>query len=151
MRSAVRPLLTFLVTALLLGCTIAGCASRPKDEPHPATVELRKTIAGKENYPAREVFHNVQLLENVTAGRLLTIMESSFSRGLGVHCEQCHAPDGRWDSDEKRAKLAAREMMVMTREVNAALAKMKNLDESEPAAQCVTCHRGKLKPPPYVE
>ena len=69
--------------------------------------DLRKSIEGKEDLPAADVFMNITQYKGVTAGRLLRIMEFGFTRSLGVTCTHCHVP-GKWESDDKGAKRTAR-------------------------------------------
>src|SRR5215212_9756914 len=123
---------------------IATIADEPKKEA-PEVTQMLKEIAGKENKPAGEVFQNVQLMKDVPAARFLRIMDQGYARALGVDCEHCHSPE-MWEADDKRPKRAAREMIVLTRELNAKLAKMENLDNTEPTVNCSTCHRGQVKP-----
>jgi hypothetical protein len=132
----------FAAAVLVLFAT-GATSDEPKE--NPSVKEVLATIAGKENRPAGEVFKNVQLLKDVPAGRLLRIMDTGYSRSLGVDCDHCHVED-RWDADEKRPKRAAREMIAMTRTINDVLVKMENIDNTEPAVNCTTCHRGYVKP-----
>lgn len=115
----------------------------PADDPE--VTRLLAAIPGKEKLPAGQVFKNVKLLKDVPAARFLRIMDTGYSKSLGVTCDHCHVED-RYDADEKRPKLAAREMIVMTREINEQLAKMENIDTSEATVNCTTCHRGYVKP-----
>ncbi|MFP5247689.1 MAG: c-type cytochrome [Thermoanaerobaculia bacterium] len=107
--------------------------------------ELLKSIAGKENRPAGEVFKNVQVMKDVPAGRFLRIMDAGFSRSLGVSCDHCHVED-RWEADEKRQKTAAREMMKLVGQINESLRTMEGIDNAEATVNCTTCHRGFVKP-----
>ena len=111
----------------------------------PDVTLLLQQIKGQENRPAGEVFKNVQLLKNVPAGRFLRIMDNGYSRALGVGCDHCHSED-RWEADEKRPKLAAREMIRMVEEINTKLESMEHIDTTEPQINCTTCHRGYVKP-----
>jgi hypothetical protein len=120
-----------------------GADSKPKENHH--VTELLASIKGRENRPAGEVFKNVQLLKNMPAGRFLRVMDIGYSQSLGVGCDHCHSED-RWEADEKRAKLAAREMIVMMQEINDKLAKLEHIDTSEATVNCTTCHRGFVKP-----
>jgi len=133
---------TLSIAAVLL-FAIALAADDSKKEA-PEVTQMLKEIAGKENKPAGEVFNNVRLMKDVPAGRFLRIMDQ-YARALGTDCEHCHSPE-MWEADDMRPKKAAREMIVMTREVNESLKKMENLDNTEPAVNCGTCHRGKVKP-----
>ncbi|PYQ29870.1 MAG: c-type cytochrome [Acidobacteria bacterium] len=133
----------FLVASLLVLFATGAISETPKE--NPKVTELLASIKGKENLPAGEVFKNVKLLKDVPAARLLRIMDMGYSRALGVDCDHCHVED-RWEADEKRPKLAAREMMNMTGQINDMLVKMQNIDNTEPAVNCTTCHRGYVKP-----
>jgi hypothetical protein len=88
---------------------------------------------------------NVKLLGDVPAARFLRIMDTGYAKSLGVNCSHCHVED-RWEADEKRPKRAAREMILMTRTINDELVKMQDIDNTEPAVNCTTCHRGYVKP-----
>lgn len=137
--------LLLLAPLLLVAASVAS-----EEKEHPDVARLLRSIRGKENLPAGEVFRNVQVLRNVPAGRFLRIMDSGFSRGLGVDCEHCHS-ESRWEADEIRAKRAAREMAVMVRQINQSLGHMQDLDDSNPTVNCTVCHRGKLKPAGVTE
>lgn len=108
--------------------------------------QIAKQIAGNEGKPAGEVFKNIKLLKETTAGRLLNIMNFGWSRALGVSCTHCHVP-GNWASDEKAPKNAAREMAGMVGTINRELlAGMKGLRTERPTVNCTTCHRGQVQP-----
>ena len=109
--------------------------------------QLSERIAGRENEPAERVFKNIRWLKGVPAGRLLRIMNGGYSRALGVSCTHCHVEQD-FASDDKRPKLAAREMAVMHRAINEQLSKMQNLESKaeERAINCSTCHRGAVNP-----
>lgn len=118
-------------------------SASPKDAPE--MKRLLAEIAGKENLPSKEVFKNVKLLGDVSAGRLLRIMDIGYSQSLGVSCDHCHVED-RWDADEKRPKRAAREMILLVNDINDKLGKMEEIDTGEATVNCTTCHRGYVKP-----
>jgi hypothetical protein len=132
--------LTVLAGALLL---LFATNASPDDDPK--VKELLTAIAGKEKLPASEVFKNVKLLKDVPAARFLRIMDSGYSRSLGIGCDHCHVED-RWDADEKRAKRAAREMILLTREINDKLGTLQEIDTTDATVNCTTCHRGYVKP-----
>lgn len=120
--------------------------SEPAFDQASALAELRKSIAGKEDQPAVDVFMNVTEYRGVTAERLLRIMEFGFSQSLGVTCTHCHVP-GQWDSDEKGAKQTARAMSRMVRAINTDyLKKIDTLNSANPSVNCTTCHRGQKRP-----
>jgi len=111
-----------------------------------ALAELRKSIQGKEDQPAADVFMNVTQYRGVTAERLLRIMEFGFSQSLGVTCTHCHVP-GHWDSDDKGAKQTARAMSKMVIAINNEyLKKIDTLNSANPSVNCTTCHRGQKRP-----
>ena len=133
----------YALIAVLLLFSFAASPEQPKENPY--VTEVLASIKGKENRPAGEVFKNVKLLRDVPAVRLLRMMDAGYSRALGVDCTHCHV-EQRWEADEKRAKLAAREMIVLTTKINDQLVQMENIDNTEPAVNCTTCHRGYVKP-----
>ncbi len=107
---------------------------------------ISKQIAGNESKPAGEVFKNVRMLKEMSAGRLLSIMNFAYSRSLGVSCTHCHVP-GKWESDEKPGKQVARDMAAMVGKINnELLAGISNLRSSKPTVNCTTCHRGQTQP-----
>jgi hypothetical protein len=63
----------------------------------------------------------------------------SFTLGLGVKCEFCHAK-GDFASDENPKKNVARMMIVMAQDVNAKFA------DGKEHVTCYTCHRGDQQP-----
>jgi hypothetical protein len=137
-----RPRLV-IAAVLVLIAVAAGSQNRPPDNPR--VVELLASIKGKENLPASQVFKNVTVLKTMPAGRFLRVMDAGYSRSLGIDCEHCHVADD-WAADDLRPKRAAREMAIMTTEINARLQKMENLDDEESTVNCTTCHRGNIKP-----
>ena len=111
-----------------------------------AMAELRQTMAGKEGQPAEAVFKNIQLLKGIQAVRVLRIMESGFTRALGVKCSHCHDAKS-WSSDDKKEKRIARDMMRMMQDINGKyLPSISGLKSDTPAVSCATCHRGRAQP-----
>lgn len=111
-----------------------------------ALTTLREQIKGRENESAKQVFENIKTFERLPAGRLLRIMETGFSRSLGVKCTHCHNPSD-WASEEKNQKQIAREMMAMVGKINGELlTAIDNLESDSPTINCTTCHRGQVKP-----
>ncbi|HEX6160575.1 MAG TPA: c-type cytochrome [Thermoanaerobaculia bacterium] len=132
-----------IAAVVLLLPLAAASQSRPPDNAH--VTELLQQIKGREEEPAGKVFKNVKVLKDIPAARFLRIMDAGYSRSLGVGCDHCHNEDD-WASDELRPKGAAREMAVMTREINDRLDKMEHLDDEDSTVNCTTCHRGTIKP-----
>ena len=125
----------------------AAKPAKPKFDEAKALADLRKEIAGKENEPAGKVFMDIDVMQNVTAGQLLAIMEKGYARSLGVTCTHCHIP-GQWESNEKKEKEAARGMIRMNATINnELLPKVRGLDtDHKPLVNCTTCHRGQVRP-----
>lgn len=132
-------------SAAALGALLLLFAFNASPEDDPQVKQLLAQIAGKEKLPARQVFKNVKLLGDIPAGRLLRIMDIGYSQSLGVSCDHCHVED-RWEADEKRPKRAAREMILLTNEINDKLGKMEEIDTGDATVNCTTCHRGFVKP-----
>lgn len=111
-----------------------------------AIAELRKQIGDKKTLPAEPVFQNIQVLKGIPAGGLLSVMQTAYSKSLGVDCTYCHI-ENHWEIDDKPHKQVAREMVLMTRAINKEyLQKMEALESDQPAVNCTTCHRGRTKP-----
>ncbi|HCI69983.1 MAG TPA: c-type cytochrome [Balneola sp.] len=111
-----------------------------------AIAKLREQIKGLENDPSGEVYKNIQMLNRVPAGRLISIMEMGYSRSLGVTCIHCHDPEN-WSSDEKAEKVITREMSKMVAQINNdLLADIEALGDRTAIVNCTTCHRGQKKP-----
>ena len=109
---------------------------------------------------------NLQVLAKDTSGAQVLQLMQNITAALGVTCGYCHVqnavPEGRgrgdaaagrggrggpppfdFASDEKPQKKAAREMMLMVRDINpkVAAAVGKSADAATRVG-CVTCHRG---------
>ncbi len=86
---------------------------------------------------AGEFFKNVQVLKDVPASEFTNGMWF-IAGSLGVPCQHCHTAAN--ESDDKQAKLTARKMIQMTRDINAA-----NFGGKQ-VVTCNTCHQGSIKP-----
>jgi len=115
--------------------------------------------------PNAPVTHqNLKVLPaDIPQAQLLQTMQG-FTQALGVQCGYCHAtapaPEGGrgaaggrgrgpaapqfdFPSDDKPAKKAAREMMMIVRDVNARVpAAVGKTADAGVRVQCITCHRG---------
>lgn len=145
-----------LVSALAMQAPAASASPSPAPlvAPPPApgdarsneelAVEVTRSIAGREDKPAAEVFKNIQLFDDMPAGRLPRVMEG-FSRSLGQKCAFCHLA-GDWASDEKDHKRIARGMVGMVMAINQEhLRKIADVPQTA-SVSCMTCHRGEKKP-----
>jgi hypothetical protein len=122
------------INALIVA--LMSCAGAVSQSPGlPATQAPQPTPA-----PMEAAFKNIQVLKGVPSTELLPIM--NFIRSsLGVRCEYCHvAENGKYQLDEKTEKQRAREMMLMTRQINQANFRGANI------VTCNTCHRGSVRP-----
>ncbi len=102
-----------------------------------------------------EKFTNLKILDSTIAKQQLIGIMRSFSGGLGVHCDYCHAqtkgPNGEeqddFASDSNSMKKVAREMMKMVQFINGeALPKAVGDTAHMTRVECVTCHRGQPVP-----
>ena len=121
----------------ILVVTTAICAT--------AIVSAQQPPAGGQPQPAPT---NLQVLaKDMPRPQVIQVMQG-FTAALGVECNYCHVQEGRggrndFAADDKPVKKTARQMMVMTREINDKLPGL----VGKPAAsattvQCATCHRG---------
>ena len=135
-----------IVAAALVALALPATPQAPQQKRNPHVLEILEKIKGQEDKPAGEVFMNVKQMKDIPAKRFLAIMEMGYARSLGVGCDHCHV-EGEWHLDDKRAKLAARDMSTMVKEINDRLAKMENLEvQGQAKVNCTTCHRGSVKP-----
>jgi hypothetical protein len=109
---------------------LAGAAHGQRaDNPAPAATPSPQQDDG---------FGNVQVLKGVRD--LLPTMH--FIRAsLGVRCDYCHVTElNKYRLDDKPAKIRAREMIIMTRQLN------QTAFNGRQVVTCNTCHRGSPKP-----
>jgi cytochrome c553 len=72
-----------------------------------------------------------------------------FVQALGISCGGCHMPKGNFASDENPRKVRARQMVEMTKALNAQYFGGHTPAEGESVlgrVTCYTCHQGELKP-----
>jgi hypothetical protein len=140
--------LTMLLMAALMMWSSAGA----QNPPAPAQ-------AGP---PPAATPQNLQVLaKDTTQAQVLQVMQA-FAAGLGVQCGYCHvqaaAPEGGrggrgrggaaaaafdFPNDDKPQKKAARQMMLMVRDINPkVVAAVGKPADTTARVACVTCHRG---------
>lgn len=122
--------------------------SRPPDT-KPAASATAPTPKEGEAVTAEQKFKNIQSLKGTPADQFIPTMQY-FSVSLGVDCGYCHVNKPTWapESDDKKEKQTAREMIAMTQSVNQASFK------GRPTVGCATCHAGHSNPnpvPPFAE
>jgi len=96
-----------------------------------------------EKKPSEEVFHNIQSLKGVPAGKLPFVM-NFFAQSLGVKCSHCHVQD-HWEKDDVAAKQTARNMLAMVHDV------LHEYYSGNGPISCSGCHQGKVKPETGLE
>ena len=107
--------------------------------------KLMAQIAGKENASSQDVWQNLELLQDTTAGRLVKLMDE-YSRAVGRGCDFCHVVD-KWADDSKEHKKTTRIMIAVTNAINNEQLTKLPLDHgSTPKISCMTCHRGANSP-----
>jgi hypothetical protein len=91
---------------------------------------------------------NLQVMpKDSTREQVLTTM-AAFTAALGVQCNYCHVQEGRGGrndmaADDKPTKKAARNMMLLAREINTKLPAAVAKDATATTrVGCATCHRG---------
>ena len=116
---------------------------------------------------------NLQVLPKETPQAQVLQTMQAFTAALGVQCVHCHvqaaAAGGRGDggggrgrgggapafdyaSDNKPQKKAARQMMLMVRDINPkVVAAVGKAEDMTARVGCVTCHRGVAIPRPLTE
>lgn len=104
---------------------------------------IRNDIKGKEQLKVDSVFTNLKVLGGFPAENLLFAMEA-WSKGLGVSCGHCHNTSD-FAADTNPKKSIAREMVKMGSMISSRLKEIKGLSD-RPIVNCITCHRGELKP-----
>jgi hypothetical protein len=98
---------------------------------------------------------NTQVIPRTTPVIQVIGMMRNFAGDLGVRCQFCHLgeegmPLERFDfvTDQKRAKLVARQMMRMVEEINRRVDTLPGLSGPALRVTCRTCHHGVSRPQP---
>ena len=86
---------------------------------------------------AERVFKNIQVLKGMPAEELQGAM-SFIASSLGVDCDFCH--NQNFEGDQAKAKVRAREMILMVRAIN------QQTFHGENVVNCFTCHQGSTAP-----
>lgn len=114
-------------------------------------------LAAQQFPPAR--LENVKAYPPDISVRALVDSMAGFTRALGVRCTYCHLgresdPLETYDfkSDEKPAKVKAREMIRMVAAINGDhLGRLSDRREPSIVVTCATCHRGVPEPRPLQQ
>jgi len=157
--------LTAVVLAIALAMALTGRAQEP-------AAGQRGAGGGRGAAPATP--QNLQVFPKETTQAQVVQAMQQFTAALGVQCAYCHvqaaaAPGGRGDggggrgrgaaapafdyaSDDKPQKKAARQMMLMVRDINPqVVAAVGKAEDMTVRVGCVTCHRGVAIPRPLTE
>ena len=91
-------------------------------------------------------FRNLKVLNIDSKGEMKKYMKS-ISKDLGVKCSHCHDMDDKsLDTPEKEI---AREMIILTRQINEYLLSIEKQDttakKNQTVVSCWTCHKGSLE------
>ena len=90
--------------------------------------------------PVEQLSKNIQVLKGLPASQMLTVMHL-MRASLGVQCDYCHvAENEKYWMDDKQPKKIARQMILMTAEIN------KREFGGKPVVTCNTCHNGRVIP-----
>jgi hypothetical protein len=107
--------------------------------------EVLAEIKGKENMRADSVFLNIKLFKNISAEKMVKLMDEGWSKALGVGCNHCHNVN-KWSDEAKEDKQLSRDMAAMTTKINKEMLQtMKGLDDKS-SINCVSCHHGRKHP-----
>ena len=119
-------------------------------------VLAQKTTAPPSATPAAGgTFKNLKVLPKDIPPAQLRAAMAEISKALGVRCDHCHVRavagqpirDEDYALDDKKAKLVARQMMLMTRDINEKyLAGLEQHQDPPNKVECVTCHHGTTQP-----
>lgn len=93
--------------------------------------------------PSEQEYKNIKVLKGVQAKEIVPAMQL-MSASLGVGCDFCHVSSekGEWpmEKDDKPEKDTARDMITMTRDLNA------KYFDGRMEVTCATCHQGRSHP-----
>ena len=96
---------------------------------------------------AEQRFKNIQVLKGIPVDEFGGCM-NFISNSLGVECSFCHDTTARWpqgyEKDDLKAKQTAREMITMTKRLNAESFGGRNV------ITCANCHHGQAHPQPFL-
>ena len=91
-------------------------------------------------------FKNLKVLDIKSKGEMRKYMKS-ISKDLGVKCSHCHDMDDK--SIDTPEKEIAREMIILTRQINDYLLSIEKQDttakNNQTVVSCWTCHKGHLE------
>lgn len=139
----------------LLTCVFAGL-SAAQSKPNARRSQADPSLRTSQTYPSPT---NLKVLPNSLTGLQVHNIMQQWSAELGVRCSACHvrdldgvtsdgSPHHRFADDSKPMKGIARLMYAMTAEINRKYITWQDRDHRP--VDCGTCHRGSLRPEPFV-
>lgn len=143
---------SFCRVILVAGAMATGLALRPEPASTQAAPPPPPATAPRPTGPPPP--QNLQFFPKDTPRPEVIRIMRQFSSALGVRCDHCHVneegganPREDFATDEKPAKVKARAMLQMTKQINEELL-AKLADRATPAVtvSCVTCHHGLPRP-----
>ena len=90
-------------------------------------------------------FKNLKVLDPMIEKSELKLLMKGYAKSLGVKCTFCHVPDA-YHKDDKKHKLVAREMIIMTASIKEDLKKTFPKRDVFEKFNCVVCHAGNTNP-----
>ena len=90
-------------------------------------------------------FKNLKVLDPMIEKSELKLLMKGYAKSLGVKCAFCHVPDA-YHKDDKKHKLVAREMIIMTASIKEDLKKTFPKRDVFEKFNCVVCHAGNTNP-----
>jgi Photosynthetic reaction centre cytochrome C subunit len=132
--------LSVLASRLSLGGAVKGVTAAEPGSSIPAAAAPRSK--------------NLQVLPVDTPYADVVLLMTRYSQELGVQCVFCHAQNPRTDqidfaSDESPAKLTARIMIGMVRDINDKYLAQVSDRRYAVAITCGNCHQGRTFPPAF--
>jgi len=131
---------------ILFALLIAACLTR--------SVSANDARSGNAAADPVPQLKNLKVLLKDSTYTDVVLAMNNYSRELGVQCSFCHAQDAKtqaidFASDQSPAKLVARVMIGMVRDINEKyLAQVNDRRYASPIT-CGNCHQGRTFPPAY--
>jgi cytochrome c553 len=108
----------------------------------------RASVRAQQPTPNKVESPTVKVLTGLTVPQFEQEMQH-FVQALGISCGGCHMPKGNFAGDGNPRKVRARQMIEMTKALNAQFFAGHTPSEGESVlgrVTCYTCHQGDLKP-----
>ena len=135
---------TRVVAAAVVGLALlATVHAQQSPEAAPPAASAQQAPPAPTGPLAPEKYMNIQELKDVPAAQIHDTM-IYFEAAIGANCTFCHvrteAGEFAFEKDDRTNKKTAREMIVLTRNINAQGFK------GQPEVTCATCHQGRRTP-----